>query len=81
MEYAGIIVIGLAVGLLAGRFLAGNNFSVAGDVVFALAGALVLAVGLRATGLTPEGGARSGAVMAGMGAIAALLLRRVLRTV
>ena len=81
MEYVGIIVIGLMVGLLVGRFLAGNNFSVAGDVVFALIGAFVFAVGLRATGLAPEGGAGSGAVMAGMGAIAALLLRRVLRTV
>lgn len=80
MEYVAITVIGLLIGLLVGRFLAGNNFSVAGDVVFALIGAFVLAVGLRATGLAPEGGAGSGAVMAGMGAFAALLLRRVLRT-
>jgi len=81
MEYVAIGVIGLLVGLLVGRFLAGNNFSVAGDVAFALAGAFVFAVGLRVTGLAPAGGAGSGAVMAGMGALAALLLRRVLRTV
>jgi uncharacterized membrane protein YeaQ/YmgE (transglycosylase-associated protein family) len=81
MEYVGIIVIGLIVGLLVGRFLAGNNFSVQGDVAFALAGALVFAVGLGAAGLAPEGGVGGGAVMAGIGAIAALLLRRVLRTV
>jgi hypothetical protein len=38
-------------------------------------------VGLRATGIAPEGGAGGAAVMAAMGAIGALLLRRVLRTV
>jgi uncharacterized membrane protein YeaQ/YmgE (transglycosylase-associated protein family) len=81
MEYVAIVVIGLMAGLIVGRFLAGNNFSVKGDVVFALAGALVFAIGLRATGLAPEGGAGGAAVMAAMGAIGALLLRRVLRTV
>jgi len=80
MEYVGILVIGLLAGLLVGRFLAGNNFNVAGDVAFALAGALVFAVGLRATGLAPESGVGGATVMAGMGAIGALLLRRVLRT-
>ncbi len=80
MEYVAIGVIGLLVGLLVGRFLAGNNFSVAGDIVFALIGAFAFAVGLRVTGLAPAGGAGGGAVMAGIGALAALLLRRVLRT-
>lgn len=81
MEYVAIAVVGLVVGLLVGRFLAGNNFSVAGDVVFALIGAFAFAVGLRVAGLAPEGGAGSGAVMAAIGAIGALLLRRVLRSV
>ncbi|MDH3319647.1 MAG: hypothetical protein OEO84_08145 [Betaproteobacteria bacterium] len=81
MEYVGIVVIGLVAGLLVGRFLAGNNFNVTGDVVFALAGALIFAVGLHASGIAPESGAGGGAVMAAVGAIAALLLRRVLRTV
>ena len=81
MEYVAIVVIGLMAGLIVGRFLAGNNFSVKGDVVFALAGALVFAVGLRATGIAPEGGPGGAAVMAAMGAIGALLLRRVLRTI
>lgn len=81
MEYVAIVVIGLMAGLIVGRFLAGNNFSVKGDVVFALAGALIFAVGLRATGIAPEGGAGGAAVMAAIGAIGALLLRRVLRTV
>jgi hypothetical protein len=84
MEYVGIVVIGLLAGLVVGRFLAGNNFSIGGDVAFALAGALVFAIGLRATGLAPDGGAGGAggaAVMAAVGAIGALLLRRVLRTV
>lgn len=81
MEYVGIIVIGLIVGLLVGRFLSGNNFNIQGDVAFALAGALVFAVGLGAAGLAPDGGTGGAAVMAGIGAIAALLLRRMLRTV
>jgi uncharacterized membrane protein YeaQ/YmgE (transglycosylase-associated protein family) len=80
MEYVAIGVIGLVVGLLVGRFLAGNNFNIASDVVFALIGAFAFAVGLRVTGLAPEGGTGSGAVMAAMGALAALLLRRVLRS-
>lgn len=81
MEYVGIVVVGLLVGLVVGRFLAGNNFNVSGDVGFALAGALALAIGMRASGIAPEGGPGSAAVMAAIGAIGALLLRRVLRTV
>lgn len=78
MEYVAIAVIGLLVGLLVGRFLAGNNFSVRGDVVFALVGAFTFAVGLSAAGVAPESGAGGTAVMAGIGALAALLLRRVI---
>jgi len=81
MEYVGIVVVGLAVGLLVGRFLAGNNFTVRGDVAFALAGAVAFALGLRSLGLVPVSGAGGAAALAGIGAIAALLLRRVLRTV
>ncbi|MGH8708387.1 MAG: hypothetical protein ACREVD_10060 [Burkholderiales bacterium] len=81
MEYVGIGVVGLVVGLVVGRFLSGNNFNLIGDVVFALAGAFVFAVGLRAVGLAPEAGVGGSAVMAGIGAIAALLLRRALRSV
>jgi uncharacterized membrane protein YeaQ/YmgE (transglycosylase-associated protein family) len=81
MEYVGIVVIGLLVGLVVGRFLAGNNFSVKGDVVFALIGAFAFAVGLGASGIAPETGAGGASVMAGVGAIAALLLRRVIGTV
>lgn len=81
MPYVVIAVVGLVVGLLVGRFLAGNNFSVKGDVVFAVIGAFVFAVGLSATGVAPESGTGGAAVMAAIGAIAALLLRRVIGTV
>jgi uncharacterized membrane protein YeaQ/YmgE (transglycosylase-associated protein family) len=81
MEYVGVVVISLVVGLVVGRFLAGNNFNVTGDVVFAVIGALILVFAMRATGFAPQGGAGGAAVMAAIGAIAALLLRRVLRTV
>lgn len=81
MQYVAIAVIGLVVGLLVGRFLAGNNFSVKGDVVFALIGAFAFAVGLSASGLAPESGTGGSAVMAGIGALAALLLRRAMRSV
>jgi hypothetical protein len=81
MEYVAIALIGLAVGLVVGRFLAGNNYSVRGDVVFALIGAFAFAVGLRASGVVPESGLSGSAVMAGIGAIAALLLRRALASV
>jgi hypothetical protein len=81
MQYVAIAVIGLLVGLLVGRFLAGNNFSVRGDVVFAMIGAFAFAVGLSASGVAPESGAGGTAVMAGIGAFGALLLRRVIGTV
>jgi uncharacterized membrane protein YeaQ/YmgE (transglycosylase-associated protein family) len=81
MEYVGIAAVGLVVGLLVGRFLAGNNFNVVGDIVFAVAGAFIFAVGLRALGVAPASGAGGAAVLAAIGAIAALLLRRVLRSV
>jgi len=81
MQYVAIAVIGLVVGLVVGRFLAGNNFSVKGDVVFGVIGAFAFAVGLSASGVAPESGPGGAAVMAAIGAIAALLLRRVMGTV
>jgi uncharacterized membrane protein YeaQ/YmgE (transglycosylase-associated protein family) len=81
MEYVGVAVIGLVIGLVVGRFLAGNNFNLTGDVVFAVIGAFVFAIGLRASGIAPDAGVGGTAVMAAIGAIAALLLRRVLRSV
>lgn len=79
MEYVWIAVIGLVVGLVAGQFLQGNNFGIRGDILFALGGALVGGIALGASGFAPEGGMAGKAVMAIIGALFALFLRRVLK--
>jgi len=81
MEYVWFVLVGLAVGLVVGRFLSGNNFGLQGDVVFAVIGALVGGVALGFTGLVPEGGQGGRVVLAAMGAFGALLLRRALKVV
>jgi uncharacterized membrane protein YeaQ/YmgE (transglycosylase-associated protein family) len=81
LEYVWFVVVGLAVGLVVGRFLQGNNFGIVGDMAFAVGGALVFGIGLGASGIVPEGGVAGRVVMAGLGAIVALFLRRVMRSV
>ena len=83
MQYLWFAAIGLAVGLVLGQFLKGNDFGLRGDVVFGVIGALVFGIGLGASGLAGEGGATStnGAIMAAIGSVAALVLRRVLKSV
>lgn len=79
MEIVWFVVIGLSVGLVAGQFLQGNNFGIRGDMAFALAGALAGGIALGASGIAPEGGMAGKAVMAFIGAIFALFLRRVIK--
>jgi len=81
MEYVWFVVTGLAFGLVAGRFLQGNNFGVLGDVLFSVGGALAFGIGLVASGVVPGAGMGSKVVMASVGALLALVLRRVLKTV
>lgn len=83
MEYLWFAAIGLAVGLVLGQFMKGNDFGLRGDVVFGVIGALVFGIGLGASGMAGEGGATAanGAIMATIGSVAALVLRRVLRSV
>lgn len=81
MEYVWFVLVGLAVGLVVGRFLAGNNFGLPGDIAFAVAGALVGGAALGVTGLVPEGGQGGRIVLAAMGAFIALVLRRALKVV
>jgi uncharacterized membrane protein YeaQ/YmgE (transglycosylase-associated protein family) len=81
MEYVWMAVIGLAIGLVMGQFLQGNNFGVTGDMLFAISGALVFAVLLGLSGAMPEAGPAGKGVIAAIGAFAALFLRRVLRVV
>jgi len=81
MDYVVVIVIGLVAGLVVGRFLTGNNMTVSGDVIFAVTGAVVFAFAFGALGLAPDAGAGGKDVLAAIGAIAALFLRRILKTV
>jgi len=81
MEYFWFVVIGLAVGLVVGQFLAGNNFGVPMDIVFAVFGALAGGIALSASGIAAEGGTGGRMVMAAMGAFFALFLRRALKVV
>lgn len=79
MEYFWFVVIGLAVGLVVGHFLQGNNFGIPGDIAFAVGGAVLFGVTLGASGLAPEAGVAGQAGMALIGAFVALVLRRVLK--
>ena len=81
MEYVWFVLVGLGVGLVVGRFLAGNNFGVQGDIVYAIIGALLGGAALGFTGLVPEGGQGGRIVLAAMGAFIALVLRRALKSV
>ncbi|MDA1117129.1 MAG: hypothetical protein O2979_03815 [Proteobacteria bacterium] len=78
MVYVWFVVIGLVVGLVVGKFLAGNNFGIPSDIVFAIGGAFTFGVGLAASGLGTTGSMGGQLVMAAMGA---LFLRRVLKVV
>jgi uncharacterized membrane protein YeaQ/YmgE (transglycosylase-associated protein family) len=81
MEYFWFVVIGLAVGLVVGQFLMGENFGIPIDIAFAIVGALAGGMVFAASGLVPEGGTGGRMVMAAMGAFFALFLRRVLKVI
>jgi len=81
LEYVWFGLIGLGVGLIAGRFLQGNNFGVTGDIAFGIGGALAFGVAVGVAGVAPGVGLGGKVAMAGMGAMLALFLRRVLRSV
>jgi uncharacterized membrane protein YeaQ/YmgE (transglycosylase-associated protein family) len=81
MEYFWFVVIGLTVGLMVGQFLAGNNFGIPIDIMFAVTGALAGGIAFGAVGVAAEGGTGGRMVMAAMGAFFALFLRRALKVV
>jgi uncharacterized membrane protein YeaQ/YmgE (transglycosylase-associated protein family) len=81
LEYFWFVAIGLAVGAVGGRFLHGDNFGMSGDVAFGVVGALVFGVGLGLTGFASGGLGGTAVVVAAIGAAAALVLRRRLRSV
>lgn len=81
MEYFWFVVIGLAVGMVVGQFLSGDNFGVPMDIMFAVAGAIAGGILFGASGIASEGGMGGRMVMAAMGAFFALFLRRVIKVV
>jgi len=76
-----LVMIGVAAGVIVGRYIGGTDFGVAGDVAFAVGGALVFAYFFVRLQLAPGAGAGGADVMAAIGAIVALYLRRVIRVV
>jgi uncharacterized membrane protein YeaQ/YmgE (transglycosylase-associated protein family) len=81
MHYLVIVVIGVVAGVIAGRFIGGGDFGVAGDVAFAVSGALLFAYLFVRLALAPDAGASGTDVMAAIGAIVGLYLRRVIKVV
>jgi uncharacterized membrane protein YeaQ/YmgE (transglycosylase-associated protein family) len=79
MEILWFILIGLAAGWLASRFLQGGNFGVAGDILLGVGGALVGGFLFRQLGLAAGGGLIGALVVATIGAVFLLYLLRVLK--
>ena len=81
MEYVWMATLGLAIGLVLGHFLQGNNFGITGDMAFAIVGAVAFGAALNLTGAAPEAGTIGKGLIAAIGACSALYLRRVLKVV
>ena len=81
MDYWVVVVIGVAAGLIAGRFIGGTDFNVTGDIAFAVSGAVAFAYAFVHMGLDPAAGAGGKDVMAAIGSIVGLYLRRVIKVV
>ena len=81
MHYMVLIVIGAVAGVIVGRFIGGTDFGVAGDIAFAVSGALLFAYMFVRLQLSPDAGAVGQDVMAVIGAIVGLYFRRVIRVV
>ena len=81
MHYMVLIVIGVLAGAIAGRFIEGRDFGIPGDVVFGVLGALCFAYVFVRLQLAPDSGGSGQDVMAAIGAIVGLYLRRVIKVV
>jgi len=77
--YLWCALVGLGAGILAGWVLYGRGFSISGDILFGVTGAVILGAGFRYLGLVPESGLKGVLIMAAIGAIACVVLRRTLR--
>lgn len=85
MDWIGYVwcaLIGVAVGAVLGRFIAGKGlFSFSGDILFGVTGAVIFGAGFRHLGYVPESGQAGALVMAAIGAVISVMLRRRLKSI
>jgi uncharacterized membrane protein YeaQ/YmgE (transglycosylase-associated protein family) len=79
MEFIWLILIGLAAGWPASRFLQGRNYGIGGDILLGVAGALVGGFLFRQLSLPTGGGLIGTLIVATIGAALLLFLVRVLK--
>jgi uncharacterized membrane protein YeaQ/YmgE (transglycosylase-associated protein family) len=79
MEFLWLVLIGLAAGWLASRFLQGGNYGIGGDILLGLVGALVGGFLFRQLSVPTGGGLIGSLIVATIGAAFLLLLVRVLK--
>jgi len=79
MEFLWFILIGVTAGWMAGQYMRGGGFGVAGDIVMGLSGALVGGFLFHQLGWSAGGGLIAALVVATIGAGVLLFLVRVIK--
>ena len=79
MELLWFILIGLAAGWLAGRFMRGGGFGVVGDLLLGVAGAVFGGFLFSQLGLSAGGGFIGALIVATIGAVVLLFLVRMVK--
>jgi uncharacterized membrane protein YeaQ/YmgE (transglycosylase-associated protein family) len=74
------ILVGLAAGSLAGRLLKGSAFGLGGDIVIGVFGAVFCGYAFHLMGISADGELLGSLIVATIGAVALLLLLRLLRS-
>jgi uncharacterized membrane protein YeaQ/YmgE (transglycosylase-associated protein family) len=81
VEFIAFVLVGLVAGWLAGMIVKGGGYGVVGDIVVGLIGSLVGGFLFHTFGVSLEGGLPASLIVATVGAVALILLLRVLRRV
>lgn len=79
MEVMWYVLIGLAAGWLAGQLVKGGGFGAIGDIIVGVFGAVLGGVLFDVLGLSAGGGRLGSLIIATVGAVAFLLLLRLIR--
>ncbi|WP_133718699.1 MULTISPECIES: GlsB/YeaQ/YmgE family stress response membrane protein [Methylocaldum] len=79
MEVMWYVLIGLAAGWLAGQLVKGGGFGTIGDIIVGVFGAVLGGVLFDVLGLSAGGGRLGSLIIATVGAVAFLLLLRLIR--